>query len=210
MYKTPLLPTRLRGSNTVPDMFKRKRVNALTLLNDREEKPRLGMADKMGALEKEPEEAQSSKPYAGRGGMKKLLERRKKEEEEEAAASGMETDTRKEARQLDAKLAAELTPSPAWEPPRLEAPTSIGGREQSSLRVGRTRINRNHVVRPKVRAQPGRFSALYEEDEDEAMDDGSREKVQLPDPPAKTPAFHIPAGFSFAKEVSRATSPLPY
>ena len=46
VYKTPLLPTRLQGSNTVPDMFKRKSAHAPVLMQDRERRPRLGSAER--------------------------------------------------------------------------------------------------------------------------------------------------------------------
>lgn len=213
MYKTPLLPTRLRGSNTVPDMFKPKRVHAPVLMHDRDQKPRLGMADKASGSAKAPEESQGVKPYAGSGGMRKLLARRRKEEEEQeekekeqekedAIVTDEEPDTRQQAQELEAKLAAELNPVSVHEPEQVDPPTTcIGGREQPSLRVGRTRTSRNHIARPKVKSQAGRFSALYEEDEDDAMEEGRDKDVKLPTPPEKVSAVQVPSGFSFAKEV---------
>ncbi|KIP10318.1 hypothetical protein PHLGIDRAFT_250471 [Phlebiopsis gigantea 11061_1 CR5-6] len=83
IYKTPLLPTRLRGSSVLPEMFQPKKSHAPVLMHDRETRPRLGTADKHGSSDKAPDEGRSAKPYAGRGGMKKLLERRRLEEDKE-------------------------------------------------------------------------------------------------------------------------------
>lgn len=78
VYKTPLLPSRLRGSHTIPDMFKPKKTHAPVLMrSERERKPRLGTSEKA-----ETEQATAAKPYAGRGGMKKMLAKRKMEEQE--------------------------------------------------------------------------------------------------------------------------------
>ena len=215
MYKTPLLPTRLRGSSTVPDMFKPRRMHAPVLMHDRDRKPRLGMAEKAGEVEKAPEESQRVKPYAGSGGMRKLLARRRKEEQEEERKNGdeqevqeqaqaivtdEESNLRQNAQEVDAKLAVELNPAnPARELERPEpepAVTSIGGREQPSLRIGRTRTSRSHIVRPKLKPRAGRFSALYEEDEDDAMEEGGQKEAKLTE---KAAASQIPPGFSFAK-----------
>jgi len=66
------------GINDDPDMFKTKpkRPHAPILMHtDKNEKPRLGRS--------KGREVNGAKPYAGEGGMKKLLARRKQEEEEE-------------------------------------------------------------------------------------------------------------------------------
>lgn len=175
-------------------------------MHDRESKPRLGTADKMSASEKANEEGQGVKPYAGRGGMKKLLARRRMEEDEEKErdrSTAIETDeeeassTAQKAQALDEKLVKELA-HPAEPEPQPFRPF-VGGREQSSLRVGRQRTSRNHIARPQAKARGGRFSALYEEEEEDAMDDGSRGKD---DAAKKLPSFQPPPGFSFAKDVS--------
>lgn len=205
VYKTPLLPTRLRGSTTIPDMFKPKKGHAPVLMHDRESRPRLGTADKLGASEKVQEEGHGAKPYAGRGGMKKLLARRRLEEDEEnekAKAAAIETDedeaaeTTRQARALDEKLVKEFaTPVPSMSQP---AGPFVGGQEQSSLRVGRQRTSRNHIDRPKAKHRAGRFSAVEEDEDEDAMDDGSREAK---DGSPKKPTFEPPHGFSFAKDV---------
>lgn len=206
VYKTPLLPTRLRGSNGIPEMFKPKKGHGLVLMHDRDSKSRLGSGEKS---EKDLEDNQVSKPYAGRGGMKKLLARRRQEEEEEKEKerlSAIETDeeealrTSQKAKELDEKLVKDLSQplNPEPEPQR----ASVGGRAQSSLRVGRTKSSRNHIDRPKAKGKGGgRFSALYEEEEEDAMDDGFKQES-----PKKLPAWAPPPGFSFAKD----TAPLSF
>ncbi|GJE86801.1 hypothetical protein PsYK624_028840 [Phanerochaete sordida] len=209
VYKTPLLPTRLRGTSAIPDMFKAKKGHGLVLMHDRDSKARLGSSDKP----EDDEDAHSSKPYAGRGGMKKLLARRRQEEEEEKEkerAAAIETDeeealrTSQKAKELDEKLVKGLNeplePEPEREPPKF----AVGGRPQSSLRVGRTKSSRNHIDRPKAKGKGGgRFSALYEyeEEDEDAMDDGSKQES-----PKKLPAWAPPPGFSFAKD----TAPLAF
>ncbi|KAI0747868.1 hypothetical protein C8Q80DRAFT_1316526 [Daedaleopsis nitida] len=190
VYKTPLLPSRLRGSQTIPDMFKPKKTHAPVLMRsdrDRERKPRLGMSEKG---KKEEESAAASKPYAGRGGMKKMLAKRKLEEEEEREkerANAIETDQDEGAdKSIEIpKLKASTNMARLPSSPVSTLPTRpVGGREQSSLRVGRTRTSRNHIARP---VSKNRFSAAYEEEEE----------------PKKLPTlFESPKGFSFAQDVS--------
>lgn len=209
-YKTPLLPTRLQGSTVIPEMFKTKKARRIALMHDREKKPRLGMADKASASEKSADEAAGVKPYAGRGGMKKLLARRQMEEEEEKEkerASAIETDEEeaeqtRHAKALNEKLVEELRKAPAV--PEPERPRSfVGGREQSSLRVGRQRTSRNHIVRPQAKPRGGRFSAIYEDDDEDGMEEHETEREirELEEAAKKVPTFNIPAGFSFAKDV---------
>ena len=125
------------------------------------------------------------KPYAGRGGMKKLLERRRMEEEE----------AHHKARQLKLSVIEEADeegqyeephedePLPEQEPETDFQPTSIGGREQSSLRVGRKRNNRNHIQRPQMRSKAGgRYAAIFEEEDEDSMvmdEESERERKEL-------------------------------
>jgi nucleoporin NUP1 len=180
-------------------------------MDDREDKPRLGTADKAGVVVK-GDESPGVKPYAGRGGMKKLLYRRRLEEEEElekAKSSNLEIEveeqTRKTANELDLELQQALQPSAnAVEESELPAPvSSIGGREQPSMRVGRVRTGRNHIMRPMMRGRPGRFSAIEEVDEDETMEESNRpNELKKFEPTSKPPTSQPPPGFSFAKPVS--------
>ena len=203
VYKTPLLPTRLRDSPTIPDMFQPKKVHAPVLMRDREAGPRLGTADKHVSSDRALDEGRGVKPYAGRGGMKKLLEKRrleKDEERERAKSDAIETDvdevaeTNRRATALDEKLVQEL--EKPLEPESQSSRPFVQGREQSSLRVGRQRTGRNHIARPQTKARAGRFSAIYEDEDEDAMDDGSKTESTRP-----KPMFEPPPGFSFAKPV---------
>ena len=201
VYKTPLLPTRLKASGTIPDMFLPKKSHQITLMNDdRDDKPRLGMRGK--GKKKDKEARNGSKPYAGQGGMKKWLARRRMEEEqvkEKEKADAMEDDNREEEkRKRNNQLAVP--------PPPLETTFQPGlirnAHETSSLRVGRTKTTRNHD-RPISRRMK-KFSAAYEDEDDEMEDSGAAEQKMLEEAAKKTPTFQIPVGFTFAKEVSIA------
>ncbi|KAI0637243.1 hypothetical protein C8Q77DRAFT_556507 [Trametes polyzona] len=209
VYKTPLLPSRLRGSQTIPEMFKPKKTHAPVLMrSDRERKPRLGTSETL-----EEEQPVASKPYAGRGGMKKMLAKRKLEEEEERErerASAIETDQDEEVdgphkapakRAEEAHEKAQKVPDVTLPPPEPAAPVRpIGGREQSSLRVGRTRTSRNHIARPIAKAR-NRFSAAFDEDEgDDSMLEESREQAAAEEPKKLPTLFESPKGFTFAAE----------
>ncbi|KAH8102920.1 hypothetical protein BXZ70DRAFT_1006103 [Cristinia sonorae] len=216
VYKTPLLPSRLRGSSALPDMFKPRkgaqRVGPSLLIDgDRDERPRLGRSDLESAKKEDGKgkKAKGAKPYEGQGGMKKLLARRRLEEaeelekEKEAAMTDNEEIAATEQSEVAKKLTKELELPVAPEPL-----TVVGGRPQSSLRVGRTRTARNHApaMRPKSK---NKFSAVYEDEEgeDAAMFMGT-EEVGSDAPPASTshepevplPKYEAPKGFSFAKE----------
>ena len=215
VYKTPLLPSRLRGAQTIPEMFKPKKVHAPVLMRsdrDRERKPRLGMSEKKS--KKEEEAAVAAKPYAGRGGLKKMLARRKLEEEEEREkerANAIETDQDEVADESveltePSKEVPEVSRIPS--PPPVLAPPArpVGGREQSSLRVGRTRISRNHIARP-ISKSKNKFSAAFDDDEGEdAMLDEAHEKAAAEEPKKLPTLFEIPKGFSFAPDVSGSIS----
>lgn len=214
VYKTPLLPTRMQGS-VIPDMFRTsqsKKGRTPVLMHDRDRKPRLGMSDTGKAREKEKreegQESPSVKPYAGRGGMKKLLERRRMEEEEaHHKARQMKLSVIEEAdEEGQYEEPHEDEPLPEQEPETDFQPTSIGGREQSSLRVGRKRNNRNHIQRPQMRSKAGgRYAAIFEEEDEDSMvmdEESERERKELEEAAKKVPAFNLPPNFSFAKEVS--------
>ena len=78
VYKTPLLPTRMRSSNlpasitatTTPDMFKCRRLHLILMQDER-----------LGKRTGKSPVVNETKPYAGQGGMRKLLARRKLEED---------------------------------------------------------------------------------------------------------------------------------
>ncbi|TEB36035.1 hypothetical protein FA13DRAFT_1223439 [Coprinellus micaceus] len=206
IYKTPLVPTRLRSANpsstaaAIPDMFKPRRASRLVLMDDDRKKT--------SPSHKSPK-ANGSKPYAGEGGMKKLLARRKQEEDKADDEMGEKSDS-KQKDEISSKSPEPDVPAP---PPSTSssdwfAVASAGAPSGgSSLRVGRSKISRNHIARPAA-PRPSRlkFSAVYEEDGDDAMDgeDETRQKdrAMLEEASKKLPAFNVPAGFSFAKPES--------
>ncbi|KAJ7929329.1 hypothetical protein B0H13DRAFT_1964883 [Mycena leptocephala] len=224
IYKTPLLPTRSRLRSSPPDsnisnavdpsdMFRPRRASQLLLMRD-DRRASLGRKSSYGFLEtEEPKEKEGkmkkakvneTKPYAGEGGMKKLLARRMKEvqdEEDEDTEGSRATEQADESR-----LESPLLPPPApsnWQKTVSSQPAWSG----SSLRVGRTKTSRTHLERP-ARDRPARkFSAAfeYENENDECMDDGEgperqKDRQELEEAARRLPAFEVPAGFSFAKE----------
>ncbi|KAF8803620.1 hypothetical protein BYT27DRAFT_7260065 [Phlegmacium glaucopus] len=224
VYKTPLLPTRMRASNlpasitatTTPDMFKSRRPSHLILMQD--DKDRLGRKTGKSPVVNE------TKPYAGEGGMKKLLARRKLEEDldhendQKDNADHKDKDGQNDQADLMAKETDSmddntsqynLRPLPAvslsgnksgsdWFATASSSSASTSG---SSLRVGRVKTSRNHIQRPSR----ARFSAVYEDDGDDNIeDDGNRrgEREELEEAARRAPVFSIPEGFSFANDAS--------
>ncbi|KAH7927745.1 hypothetical protein BV22DRAFT_1084565 [Leucogyrophana mollusca] len=211
VYKTPLLPTRLKGSTAIPDIFMPKKSHQITLMRDeRDSKPRLGMKGKGKDKGKRKEGVNGTKPYAGEGGMKKWLARRKREEEqarEREKDEAMRDDDMEEEKPKPEGLKAAGNPERSQEPEAPPVPPiepvlqSNASRETSSLRVGRTRTSRNHIERT-VSRRMNKFSAVFDEDEDDQMDDErAAERKALEEAAKKAPVFEIPAGFSFAKEM---------
>lgn len=212
IYRTPLLPSRLRGSSIIPDMFKPKPKRAHTpiLMHDGADKPRLGRAKGKDAVN-------VTKPYAGEGGMKKMLARRRLEADEEQRqerAEAMEDDQaledsiepQKKSASSEYTIEEERRPAsvPLFTAPKFDSSLNRNAsREQSSLRVGRTRTSRTHISRPTSRPH-NRFSAVYddEESEEQMIEDKSLEQIALEEAAKKAPVFSVPAGFSFAKEVT--------
>ncbi|KAF9452818.1 hypothetical protein P691DRAFT_147756 [Macrolepiota fuliginosa MF-IS2] len=212
IYKTPLLPTRLRGAQAsitgVPDLFKPRR-NKLVLIKDEKRKS----DRKLGR--KEEVSPDKSKPYAGEGGMKKMLAKRKLELEEEEEEEELGTPSGKAGRveekerdetmeeekvEPQPSIPAEVIPPPPKDDWYSLASGPSAGTGGSSLRVGRAKLSRNHISRPTARTK-AKFSAAFD-DEDEAMQDNDKEREMLEEAAKKVPAFNIPAGFSFAQDVS--------
>jgi nucleoporin NUP1 len=220
IYKRPLLPTRLRmqsSQGTTPELLRQKKVHVPVPMRRRhgeeEDKPRLGMKPNKGGKPLKERKVNEAKPYAGEGGMKKMLARRRQEEDqvELAQVEVLTNDdddrmideeeervqkAKKEKREEKAKEVVGEIPSP----PRVDAPfapdhfaplaagVSAG---TSSLRVGRQKQSRMRPEAPRPRkAGAARFSAIAEEGEED-----------VPPSPEKTPAkprHEAPAGFSFA------------
>jgi nucleoporin NUP1 len=251
VYKTPLLPTRLQHANVsgVPEMFRergRLRVPVPAARGSAEEKElaQLGLglgvwhpgAGKKGrktkgkttGAESDEEDGaeevnNTTKPYAGEGGMRKLLARRRREEggagekEKEKGEKDGE-DERMEEESLEpskATLKPTVIDLPPAQPPKPEpkprpelSPFAniAAGSVAPTGRVGRTKTSRQHLSRPArpERSAPGggRFSAAYEEEDSmdaDAEDERRREAREIEEAARKAPAFTIPAGFSFAK-----------
>jgi len=183
----------------------------------RDDKPRLGHASKYISAPKEkeketPPKSKNNKPYAGEGGLKKLLARRKQEEldaepTEETDAQLMVDDSELEPvpPKRTSKI-AEPVRAPATFARKVSAPpTSVpsfgmaGGRKPTSLRASRTQAKPRTVGPTRTR---NRFSAAYEDDEPDDVDD----LVAVPEEPPKDkegisaglPKFEAPSGFSFA------------
>ncbi|KAG0706363.1 hypothetical protein DFH29DRAFT_798350 [Suillus ampliporus] len=215
VYKTPLLPSRLKGA-PIPDIFIPKKNRPITLMHDRDRERKKG---KGKSKMKDRDGINGTKPYAGEGGMKKWLARRQREEE--AVRVHEEADREKEKdRAMDEDESAEAeaerlreqqkkAQEEAQRKKRMEVPAALKApafepkpnatREMSSLRVGRSRM-RNHIERPSSK-RPNKFSAAFEDDED-GMDD---DRAVLEEAAKKAPVFEIPAGFTFAKE-----TPIPH
>lgn len=223
MYKTPIIPSRYKDSKAIPDFLKPKKVHVPIPMSrkERETKPSLGMASKGKSKGKEKAE---SKPYAGESGISKLLAKRQAEVEERSRkyntledrdeeneevggkrdvgvyaklTSESEGESTRKKKQVDAPIA------PAEDPFDKQVETTQGGRRQPYGRVGRARReNPIRVVKDARPVRSNRYSATFDdEDEDSNMDnDGTAENVSKE--PAKKPAFEAPAGFTFANAVS--------
>ena len=188
-------------SNVIPDMFKSRRASRPVLISDDREK---SSAKKTGPLVNE------TKPYAGQGGMKKLLARAKLEAEKEKAN---EKDDGGGQSMDGTRVQVSEPPSVPLPPPPLVTSdwfnSAVSGTSASSsgssLRVGRQKTSRHHFQRPSK----FRFSAVYEDEGDDAMEDDERakERRMLEEAATKVPVFNVPSGFTFAKDVSCSIAP---
>jgi nucleoporin NUP1 len=215
-YRTPLVPTRLGLANvdaTLPGLFQaRKKARALVLMkrDNRDDKPRLGHASKYINSSKEkdkesPSKNKNSKPYAGEGGLKKLLARRKQEaieaefvEDPDAQAMVDDNEPEPEPPKRTSKI-AEPVRTPATFARKVSAPppsslVPLTGRKPPQFRTSRART----VGPTRTR---NRFTAAYEDDEL----DGGDDLAAVPEEPPKEesisanlPKFEPPSGFSFA------------
>lgn len=198
IYRTPLLPTRLRGSETIPEMFKPKKVHAVVpMKSGKRDLPRLGTGRKM----KGKNEESARKPYSAHGGVKRLLQRRKMEGAEKG-----HTDHIMDTSDVNAgdgpPITSSVVESATTSPPEPEVPQHrVYARETSSLRVGRSRVTRPD--RPTViRPSKTKFSAAFEDDDpvDQKEHDVQRFEAK--------PMFEPPKDFTFARNVRFLTSPL--
>jgi nucleoporin NUP1 len=177
-------------------MFKPRRSSNLVLMTDNKRSSRLGRSDDSHDDKEKEKEVNATKPYAGEGGMRKLLARRKLELEEEEEENIHDREDRVEADHDDPMddddvprphkkqtqtQEKPLAPTPVPQPPppsqttdwfapstATSASVSTNTSRQSSLRVGRTKTSRNHIARPKSK----KFSAAFlDDDEGGDMDD---------------------------------------
>lgn len=212
VYKTPLVPSRLRkaasgsaqnpafsGSAGVTDMFRSKK--GLVLMQDERKSPHLGKKSRKA----KGKETNGTKPYAGEGGMKRLLARRKKETQDSAGVEPADEPEPKAS--ADSAHRTSMPPPEILLPPpgkEVFAPMSSMAKPQggSSLRVGRTLTSRTHISRPKPSSKL-KFSASFDDDDD-GMDENERnsEIKAIDEASKRAPTFSVPAGFSFAKDVS--------
>ena len=159
-----------------------------------------------------------TKPYAGEGGMKKLLARRKLEEDfknendQRNKVDHQDKDGQKDQADRMAKEAHSKDSNTSHHNlPPLPAASLSGNKSGtnwfagastsgSSLRVGRVKTSRNHIQRPSRT----KFSAIYEDDGDDNMEDDNRrsEREELEEAARRAPVFTIPKGFSFANDTS--------
>ncbi|KAH9483835.1 hypothetical protein JR316_0003313 [Psilocybe cubensis] len=203
LYKTPLVPTRLRSSKIpasvaatrTPEMFKSRRSGTLVLMQD--DRDRSGR--RISGTGKSPL-VNETKPYAGEGGMKKLLARRKQEEEEDNNQNeGGEDESIPRARHPSPSPSVPVNVPPVPKDSDWFSTAATSGNSGSSLRVGRAKTSRNHIQRPSKT----RFSAVYDEEADDGNDDDNQKDRQMLEEAAKkVPVFDIPAGFSFIKPAS--------
>ena len=225
IYKTPLLPSRLRLSNeasseqatssNVPDLFKPRRSSKLVLMHDEKRSTRIGA--KHVDSRKAPL-TNDTKPYAGEGGMKKLLARHKyeigtDEEQDQRVQDTVEGDDKamddgqadpsvKSGRGIDSSVT-----KTDWFAAASDVDRPLNS--ASSLRVGRDK-KRNHIVRPKAKSVKPKFSAAFDEDGDDMMDEGiddEQEKIGKEEILSSKFVFSPPPGFSFAQNVSNRIYP---
>jgi nucleoporin NUP1 len=174
----------------------------------RDDKPRLGHASKYikSSNKDTPSKNKNSKPYAGEGGLKKLLARRKQEvveavlvEDPDAQAMIDDDELGLEPPKRMSKI-TEPVRSPATFARKVSAPppssfVSVTGRKPAHGRTSRART----VGPTRTR---NRFTAAYEDDEPDGADDlttmpeeASKEWESIG---ASLPKFEPPSGFSFA------------
>ena len=223
IYKTPLIPSRLRLSNetsksteqvassSVPDLFKSRRTSKLVLIHDEKRSTRLGA--KHVDSRKAPV-VNDTKPYAGEGGMKKLLARHKydigvdeEQDVQDTEDKGMDDDAQVELSRKSETGKGTSATKTDW----FAAASTIDRplNTTSSLRVGRDK-KRNHIARPKAKLVKPKFSAAFDEDGDDVMDDGindEKEKAGKEEVSGNRFIFTPPPGFSFVQNVSNISYP---
>jgi nucleoporin NUP1 len=179
----------------------------------RDDKPRLGHASKYINSSKEKDKdslskSKKSKPYAGEGGLKKLLARRKQEAIEaefveapdaQAMVDDNEPEPEPELPKRMSKIAEPIR-TPASFARKVSAPPPSSFVPLTSRNPSHLRTSRARTVGP-TRTR-NRFTAAYDDDEVDGADD----LAAMPEEPPKEresisaslPKFEAPSGFSFA------------
>lgn len=211
-------------------MFRHSKVHVPVPMRRRkgegDDKPLLGMKPKTSPSAHKEAQANHNKPYAGQGGIKKLLARRRIEEEEERVAEEDDADNSMEGQHDEkdepvkqpAKKAAQAAAivvededtenkKDPFDLPPPEVPFTAGhfnplapsapSAAPSSLRVGRAKTERNRDRMQRPQAGPPRKSGAARFTA--AMDEDD-ESMEAPEVAKETPKplFTPPAGFSFA------------
>ena len=180
----------------------------------RDDKPRLGHASKYINSSKEkdkdtPSKSKSSKPYAGEGGLKKLLARRKQEvveaesvEDPDMQAIVGDTEHEPELSKHTSKI-TEPVRTPATFARKVSAPpppSSVPSFGLTSRKPAHFRASRTSTVGP-TRTR-NRFTAAYEDDELDGAEDLAAMPEELPKERDSVsvglPKFEPPSGFTFA------------
>ena len=216
MYKTPIMPSRLRGMKTIPKFLKPKRAHVPIPMtgHNRDSKSSLGLISQHKEKAKD-----EGKPYAGRSGLNKLLAKRKAEEEEERAEQGLDESAEEHANKRDIGVSTAFSLDPTYEQSKsMNVSNSLSSfsqdpfkplnrdRHQPYGRVGRTRKRESGFTSVPLRNgrnTANKFSAAFDEDDsidDQAIVDDDVGKTAETQP--KKPTFEAPANFTFAKAVS--------
>lgn len=216
MFKRPIIPSRYKGSQAIPEFLRPKKGHVPIPLprKDRPAKPSLGMADKVEDVTKSKHKG---KPYAGQGGMSKLLARRKAEVEED---DSHEEDTMDDSLDADTSRITDLSEVDVEKSENSKQVTktlaklhednpfarSPNGPSRPFGRIGRVKEPKRpqsaRIARPTRIAQSNKFSAAFDEDEtDEALMD-TNDGEAMESEPRPEPKFSAPAGFSFGNPVS--------
>ena len=225
IYKSPIVPSRYKSTTVIPQFLKPRKAHVPIPMpaKDRDKKPSLGMANKKKAVEKS-----SGKPYAGEGGLSKLLARRRAEEEqislnkeEKSKSWSTKKDIgvsvgigRSESVTIDSKYSSSAVQT-LFSDKELPAETIFSPREKSSGKAGRIRITRREPIHRSALTSDrsrNKFSASFEDEgpsEDQIMVDDSVE----PEPSksaqsniaevkeSSSSLFAPPSGFSFPSDV---------
>lgn len=199
LYRTPLLPTRLKGSTSIPEMFKTKEVRrpVISKRDEQSSKSRLGMQSKPKGKKKDAGSSTgNTKPYAGESSLKRLLARRRIEEDEAMETVGGRRSDKREIGVM-ANINDEVESSSsitAEQTPQATAETTSAPSKVSTLRVGRFKTERSHVTT----ARPYRISAVPPPEETEEERECALAELQAA--AEKAPVFKMPASFSFQNQ----------